>query len=191
MIEPDLNCLLKIITSVGFGSESPVSGLLTGKRPSGEDQVSGPLFSDQSRQRGTGNRRVAAESNFRKTPFCVGRGEAHVANHGEFRAPTQTRTLNFGNGDLGQLDDLHDQPVKLLKHGLDQFRCMDGYIDSSGESLFVAFQNDSRYLRLLLGMREGLAKLVHHLEIDYVERRVRERDACQRIFMAYNDAGRG
>src|SRR5216683_1494025 len=100
MIEPALDGFLKIIIGVSFRGESPARGFLSGKSSSGKDQIGGTFFADQRRKGRACDRRIAAESDFWEAPFGVGRGEAHVAHHGEFGAAPQTSPLDFGNRDL-------------------------------------------------------------------------------------------
>jgi hypothetical protein len=66
--------------------------------------------------------------------------------------------------------------MKLLQHGLDFVRRVYRHIDAGRKSSPAASENDGRNFPALLQLLHHLQQLVHHLEVDDVERRMGERD---------------
>ena len=69
--------------------------------------------------------------------------------------------------------------MKFLQHGLDQVRRVHRHIDSGRECSLAATDDYDRNFFALLQLLQRLQQLVHHLEIDHIERWMCERDAGQ------------
>ena len=67
--------------------------------------------------------------------------------------------------------------MKLLEHHLDLFRRMDRHVNAGGEASLAPTENHGQDLSALLQFAQGFLQFIHHLEVDHVERRMREGDA--------------
>src|SRR6516164_7821685 len=142
-----------------------------------QNQIHRTLLPDQGRQSRGRNWREAAQFDLRESPRGVFCGDYKVADHRQFGSPTQALPADLCHRNPVPGNDLFDHGVKLREHFRNVLRCVYRNIDAGGEGSIGAGEDDDRNFRLLSEFFESGGKFVHHLQVDDIQRRIRERDA--------------
>src|ERR1700692_2474072 len=141
---------------------------ITRELASGKDKFGGALLTDEGGKGDGCDWRITCEFDFRKSPGRIARRVNHIANHGEFRASSETGAADGGDSDFARSDNGADCRVKTREHFADLLREMGFDIDTCGENGALAFEDDNGDICARLDFAEGLLQLSRHLEIDYV-----------------------
>jgi hypothetical protein len=102
----------------------------------------GALLTDQRRQRHGGDRRIARQLDFRKSPGGIARGVNHIADGGEFRASAETNAADGGNRDFARGHNRANHRMKTREHFVNLFGEVSFDIHAGGERAGVAFEDD-------------------------------------------------
>jgi hypothetical protein len=84
--------------------------------------------------------------------------------------------MYFGYRDFGKLGQRKNHGMKFLQHRRNFIRGVYLNVNSSGKSSMTTSDDHDGDFLALFQLTQRVRKLVHHLEIDHIERRMRERD---------------